>query len=291
MKIRFFIDQSFLKQRNLTLATLPQTMLEFETWLPQHATRVIARETWTLQTYLRLKEAGADVELVSEPPVDGIVIAHADSFGELVAGPYRICICGDRMYSVEAELYVVQNQNDPRKPAYFMPFWPQFGLIPRKADREPKNVMYYGWEGQLAPELRTKKFMDAVTAAGFTTHYIYDFRQWTDYSQTDIVLAVRSFDKNVHNSKPAVKLYNAWLAGVPAIIGHESACLALRETPLDYLEARSPEEVISHINSLKNPRLYSQMVVNGHQRATRFTPKAITKRWLDFFVWLETRPR
>ena len=36
--------------------------------------------------------------------------------------------------------------------------------------------------------------------------------------------------------KPPSKLFNSWLAGVPAVLGHESAYRAERRSDLDYIE-------------------------------------------------------
>lgn len=292
MRICFFVDQAFF-QATGPFRSFPKNVRDFEAWLNEFSDSGSARADWTLQTYLRLKEAGADIELATgnHPPKDGIVIAHADSFHWLGPKPFRVCIGGDRTFSVEADLYVVQNLDDPRKPAYFIPFWPQFGLIPRKEGRRIENVVYYGWKEQLAPELRRPEFTEAVARLGLTVRYMYEDakrQSWCDYSEADIVLAVRGFGGDPYNRKPATKLYNAWTAGAPAILGCESAYTALRTSPLDYLEARSPKEVLERMADLRNPQLYEQMVENGRKRAAEFTVAAITKRWLAFLERLET---
>jgi hypothetical protein len=76
--------------------------------------------------------------------------------------------------------------------------------------------------------------------------------EWHDYSDTDVVLAIRELDRdNLWQGKPASKLYNAWHAGVPAILGYVSAFRSERETKLDYLQATSVREVILALKKLK----------------------------------------
>jgi hypothetical protein len=46
---------------------------------------------------------------------------------------------------------------------------------------------------------------------------------WHDYSTDDLVLAVRDLTEKDALVKPASKLVNAWIAGVPALLGPEPA--------------------------------------------------------------------
>ncbi|NEQ27236.1 MAG: glycosyltransferase family 1 protein, partial [Microcoleus sp. SIO2G3] len=113
--------------------------------------------------------------------------------------------------------------------------------------------------------------------------------RWNDYSQVDAIVAVRSFDQQQlylnrnYISKPATKLYNAWLAGVPAILGCESAYQAERQHPLDYLEVTSPTDILSVLKRLRDePSLRQEIVKNGQIRAQQIHPSNITSRWCNF---------
>lgn len=46
---------------------------------------------------------------------------------------------------------------------------------------------------------------------------------WHDYREIDVVVALRPKSTKKHFCKPATRLYNAWIAGVPAILPNESA--------------------------------------------------------------------
>src|SRR6185295_13492466 len=57
---------------------------------------------------------------------------------------------------------------------------------------------------------------------------------WNDYRDVDLVLSGRAESPLMLAFKPATKLYNAWLAGVPALLGDEPAFRALWQSELDY---------------------------------------------------------
>lgn len=122
-------------------------------------------------------------------------------------------------------------------PAAFLPSWPEAGLIRRDPARGDAfiKVSYYGLPQRLAPQLRSARFARLLQERGFDFEII-DRHHWNDYSDTDAVLAVRSFAKVSFDKYPPSKLYNSWLAGVPALLGRESAYQAERRNAYDYFE-------------------------------------------------------
>lgn len=110
---------------------------------------------------------------------------------------------------------------------------------------------------------------------------------WHDYRDCDVAIAFRPPPRRKHErrgytAKPATKLYNAWHAGVPAILGPEYAYRELRRTDLDYLEITNPGEARGAIRTLReNAVLYSAMVENGRERAREFTVDRILARWAE----------
>src|SRR5436309_1927650 len=81
-----------------------------------------------------------------------------------------------------------------------------------------------------------------------------------------LVLAVRPEGRSTN--KPASKLVNAWLAGVPALLGPEIAYRELRRSELDYCEVSSLAEAQAAVDRLLgDPGLYNAMVENGRARA------------------------
>ena len=74
--------------------------------------------------------------------------------------------------------------------------------------------------------------------------------RWADYSDVDLVLAVRP-PIGTHTDKPASKLYNAWRAGVPALLGPEPAFRELYTDTLDYVEVSTVDEALAAIDRLR----------------------------------------
>lgn len=260
---------------------------------------------WTVQTYLWMKAAGMACRLVDTCPSRGIVFLHRNAFRAHPRGmpplPERLLVCfqGDLGPHPDAQVHVVQNpmQANPPAGAHFMPHWPQPGLQPRAAARGDRftRVAFFGHRANLAPELQDPGWESALNRLGLSwqpiinqnrwdQHTALDSR-WNDYRTVDAVVAIRSFnaavkDRRAYCHKPATKLYNAWLAGVPAILGAESGYQAARQTSLDYLEAATVTAALEALSTLKaDAALRWQMVANGHARAQAVTPEALTQQW------------
>lgn len=247
---------------------------------------------WTLQTYLRLKAIGFPCELVRKLPEKGIVLAHRDClFDELQprSKVLLICLQADREHPHPyAQLHVVQNPTHTRliRNSFFIPLWIQPGLIPRDATRGDRfeTVAFFGAPENLAPELQAPAWRKQVAAFGLNWQ-VRSRDRWHDYSDVDAVIAVRDFEKSAFPIKPATKLFNAWHAGVPAILGRESAFRSECRSQLDYLEATSPEEVVSALQRLRDDQeLRRAMVANGQQRAEETHPDRLVEVWSSFLT-------
>ncbi len=258
---------------------------------------------WTLQTYLRLKEAGFDCELSQQIPDEGIVLFHSHVLqgASLKPGPRQLFVClkAEAPSHVYAQLHVVQNPVEAAYCRVFMPHWPQPGLLPRDAQREDRfeTVAFVGHPNSLDPEFQSPIWQERLAQLGLqwrpVCHGENDDEnldnRWHDYREIDVIVAVRSFDPRMHwqtqnfCNKPATKLYNAWLAGVPAILGCDSAYWAERQSSLDYLEVKSFSQVLEQLARLRDDaNLRQAMVAHGYQRAQAYTPQAITQRWVSF---------
>ena len=117
-------------------------------------------------------------------------------------------------------------------------------------------------------------------------------KMWNDYREVDCVVAVRPPEPRTPdvwdgaqfslNRKPATKLYNAWMAGVPAILSPDIAFEDTRESELDFLEARDVPEILERINLLmSNAALRRSMVENGKRRAKEFEVSKTVQRWIE----------
>ena len=80
------------------------------------------------------------------------------------------------------------------------------------------------------------------------------------------------------------KLSNAWLAGVPAIVGPEPAYLQLRRDELDMCLATDARGVLAALSRLVRNRAHTRRCASARAfgRPSSTLP-AIRTRWLDFF--------
>jgi hypothetical protein len=257
---------------------------------------------WTVQTFLRLRDAGYPVRLSGAIPDSGVVVFHAGQKKQLYRDLTRrsravlVGIRGDRREALIADFEVLQNGRlaDGRK-RFFVPYWPQPGLLPRDASRGTtiRQASFKGFDRNLHPDLRGARWHAFLGERGITWEAdSMDHSQsergelavtWQDYRDVDLIVALRPYALASAAFKPATKLYNAWHAGVPALLGPEYAFREVRRTAdLDYLEIRSLDEACAAVDRLLgDPSLYRAMVDNGRRRAREFTVEAVTARWAE----------
>lgn len=254
-----------------------------------------------LQTYLWLSHFGYDVHISANLPSEGIVVvlpeAHIlDSFLRRYTSSHR----GLMIATIRADVYgfrpalgdvdVTQNGRfADEERTFFIPHWPQPGLVSRNADRGTtiQNVVFKGGFGSLSEEFRTQEWYSGLERRGLqfrisSAQTEGEIPDWHDYSTADLNLAVRpSFaDGGRRCEKPASKLINAWHAGVPSLLGREYAYMELRESDLDYIEVTTAKEALTAIDRLLEDRiLYQRMIRRGQKRAQSFTPEKIAERW------------
>ena len=259
---------------------------------------------WILQTCLRLARAGYPAELTASPPAGGIVVFHAKHARALRSQSRRLgnaILLGARADNREpliADFEVVQNGRfaDAER-RFFIPHWPQPALLPRDPARGGaiRRIAFKGFEQNLHPEFRSpawREFLaekgieweiDAVPFAGAATDPAGI--DWPDFRRVDLLLAVRPEDRRLWTPKPASKLVNSWLAGVPALLGPEYAYRELRRSELDYLEVGSLAEAKAAVlRLLERPDLYQAMIENGRARGTVFMAEAILAQWIDLLT-------
>jgi len=254
---------------------------------------------WLLQTFLRLERAGLSVRLENRPLASEVVLFHAKHKRWLFThradfrGAVLVGVRGDMRGPLFADVEVLQNGRfaDGRR-LVFMPHWLQPGLAPRDARRGARvqTLAFKGFERNLDPGFRSPTWRRFISEHGL--HWRTDSvgvraegadiaaLSWPDYTDVDVVVALRPPGRRPHLRKPASKLCNAWAAGVPAILGPEYAYRELRRSELDYLEAASPEEAAAAVLQLRgNAALYTAMVDNGRRRAAEYSVEAVTERW------------
>jgi hypothetical protein len=252
-------------------------------------------DVWSAQTYVHLKQQGLDVRFVSHPVPGQICVIpyHHLKIKQIPYNSYVIAIQYDCARPEICEQRVVLNQCIALDDTdHVMPHWHHPMLLPRDRARQNqvKTLDFKGGKVNLADPFLESSFLDQLDYLGITfrlssTDPTQQFQDWGDYRQTDVVLAVRNATEADLCLKPAVKLINAWTAGCPAILGPEPAYQALRQSELDYLEVRSPEEAIAALQQLKaQPKRYEAMVENGLKRAQAFTTDQLSILWRDLLT-------
>lgn len=252
---------------------------------------VLGEHFWIVLTWARLRDAGLSVRLDNRVPDDGVVLFYAGDkravWSQLHAGSRALlaAVRSDRHPVGFADVEVVQNASsaDGRR-ALHVPHWPQPGLRPRDPARgsQLRVVLFPGTRQNLHPGFASPQWTAFVEQHGieFRRHYAQAAPAWNDFSDVDAMLAIRPAAMGLVVHKPAWKLFNAWLAGVPAILGPEAGYRELREGPLDYLEAADPEQAMHALQRLREePGLYQAMVANGLARGAAYTTEATLARW------------
>ncbi|HBL30242.1 MAG TPA: hypothetical protein DD490_25700 [Acidobacteria bacterium] len=262
---------------------------------------------WILQTFLRLRRAGHPVELSGTVPEDGLVVFHAKQAKALARQRPRLrdlVLVGARADNREpliADVEILQNGHfaDGRR-RFALPHWPQPGLLPRDPARGARieRIAYKGFSANLHADFRTPAWTGPLAAEGI--EWVVDAvefagrnrleLEWPDFHTVDLALAVRPPERKQRYAKPATKLINAWLAGVPALLGPEPAYRELKRSDFDYLEVASASAALEAVARLRrDPGLYLAMVENGLRRGAEHTPEALVPRWAELLF--ETIPQ
>jgi hypothetical protein len=257
---------------------------------------VLGEHYWIALSHVRLRDAGVDVRLDNRVPDDGIAVFYAGDKRMAWAAARRgsrallVAVRSDRNPVGFADIEVVQNAaSADGARAFHVPHWPQPGLLPRDPGRGDvlRTLLFPGTSQNLHPGFRAQPWQDFLQKRGleFRCHYATPQGAppaWHDYRDIDVMLAIRPSGATLVRNKPAWKLFNAWLAGVPAILGPESGYRELREGPLDFIEAAGPDDAMAAIDRLlSEPGLYAAMVDNGRTRGRAYTNAATVQAWCN----------
>ncbi|QQR73463.1 MAG: hypothetical protein IPJ17_18575 [Holophagales bacterium] len=259
----------------------------------------VGERAWILQTYLRLARAGLPVELTGTLPTSGAIVFHAKHKRRLfaerhaLARAHLVVVRGDLRPALFADFEILQNGRFAADGWRFpVPHWPQPGLVKRDPARGDRleSVAYKGFAANLDASFRGEAWPARLAELGIGWSLdAVDFDRsrhrctmlgWPRFDDVDVLLAIRPRDRRLHTAKPATKLINAWLAGVPAILGAEWACRELRRSELDYFEASTLEEAFGAVRRLRDePGLFRAMVEHGRERAREFASDRLVEIW------------
>ena len=249
--------------------------------------KIACAQCWIFQTWLALERSGFPAHLTHSMPSEGVLVTLTSCVGADFRAPDRVFFAGivaDYLAHPQAHLHVVQNAAHMRRlrNAAFIPLWPHPNLIPRNPARSDRfeNVCFFGANSNLAPELADRRWQRKLKDELGVNFIVCGADRWHDYSEADCVAAVRGFGRSAYLHKPATKLYNAWLAGVPFIGGTDSAYSADGEPGRNFLQAATADELFAHIRRLKEePALRDRLVAAGRIEGKNFTSEAILGRW------------
>lgn len=245
------------------------------------------QDIWIIGTYLTLKRRGLPVSLSPRFVPGAMCVAHYDDISPraLPIRSYVIAVRADRDPVFICDAEILQNPVAvERSSEHYIPHWVQPGLIMRDPSRGTvlEHLAYLGRRRNLAHRFRSSSFEVGLASLGISFHIRTTGSEWRNYGDVDVVLAVRDGTPQFFDGKPATKLFNAWQAGCPALVGPESAYRSLRESELDFFEVHSPDDAIQALHLLKSkPDLYARMVRHGRERVQAFSRDAIADRWRD----------
>ena len=250
---------------------------------------VAGRNSWVAQTYVRLRSAlesrGWTVTVGESFEPGSIVVVHRDDANEFATcahASYLVVVRADRAPVAACDLAIVQNRIDNAPHERFIPLWPQPGLRQRDSSRADtiSRIAYHGRTTSAPAWFSDAAFLRALAKRG--VEFEIQQSRWDDYRRVDLAIAAREDSDALLATKPATKVYNAWLARVPVLAGPEPAYVEIRRGPLDFIEIRDGEDVIRAIDRLRaNPALFRAMVSNGVKRGRDFSVDAIRSRWIS----------
>jgi len=244
-------------------------------------------QNWILLTFARLAKADCPVRLCHTIPNEGVVFVLTGCLPtdfQAPAGVFLVGVVADGLPHPACHFHVLQNAAHARRlpQSCFIPHWPQPGLIPRDPARGDRfeNVVFFGDPPNLAPELRDPGFAARMKRSFGVTFRIAENGCWHEYSAADAAIGIREFGRRPFLRKPATKLYNAWLAGVPFIGGGDSAFAADGRPGVDFLKCtdlRAVEQAIGQFRD--NPALRHQLVREGKVTGEGFVDARVLARW------------
>lgn len=287
MHVHFYLPERYLPDPGRQEAWKSGKITQLE-----EAGKIACAQCWIYQTWLALERTGFSADLTHSIPSDGILVTLTNCVSADFRAPDRVFFVGvvaDYVAHSRAHLHLVQNKAHTRRlwNAAFMPLWPHPNLIPRDPARLDRfeNVCFFGESSNLARELADSRWQRKLRDELGLNFLVSGADRWHDYSDADCVVAVRGFGRSAYIHKPATKLYNAWLAGVPFIGGMDSAYAADGEPGRDFLQASTMDELFARIRQLRDrPALREQLVAAGRISARNFSFEATRDRWKRLLV-------
>ena len=243
------------------------------------------RHTWVWPIFRQLKDRGFRATFSYELEEGAVNIIHGQIARGLLAPAdfkkhFIIGIRADYRPFPYGQFEIVQNETTAGGRRVYMPLYPQPGLIPRDERRAGVETVCFSGRAQNSFGLdQVGRELEKIGC-----RFVFKGEgEWQNMDDVDVLLGIRSFSKKPYHDKPATKLFNAWLAGIPFIGGYDSAFEQCGEPGVNYLRVSSRDELMSEMRRLKDdPALYASIVREGKTAGQRYAAERVTDRWVEF---------
>jgi len=254
-------------------------------------------EIWTLNTFYYLKDIYSEIRLVNKLPEEGIIISHNDYLDKVkpTKKHYFVSLQADRRMSKNAHVVIVQNKDQLWQriffhKCYFIRHWPEKDIIKRDKERKNlKSIKYIGNLDNLDPYFQTEDWLRFCNSNNIDWEIVIDRTKWSDFSQVDLIIAVRSFKKKLIKQKPSTKLFNAWKANVPIIVGsNETAYFYEGKSKYDFISVEDIDELKNILKKLiSNNDEYENYVSLSKRNEELVTFENISNDWIEILKLIE----
>lgn len=271
-----------------SLATLVNSISYGEQFSYWKDLTLTTEAAWLGRSFLILREFGWSVSCSATFEQGAINAISADRIdARIVPLPvFTVVFQSDLRWFAHGDAFIVQNptQHSARRRRFYIPHWPPPVVIPR--DRSRTNVTRVGLMGiPWIRALSTSSFRCIFAHLGLDVIDLWKERRWHNYSDIDVLIAIRSFDRRTHDTKPPWKLFTAWLARCPLVAGNDSAFSYEGDPNRDYIRVTTIEEMCSAITRLRDDsEYYRQIVEAGCEKSKDISIVRIESRWAQVFV-------
>lgn len=244
--------------------------------------------SWCLQTYkFLLKRSSLILSCSNQLKKECINLIHSEHLLKIKGSfsYFIVCIQADFPKRNWACYHIVQNKHQLTLNTSYITHWTQPGLIKRNPSRTGvKKIAYAGQTKNGKLELSNLAGSIDEWKTLFKKYNIefaaIEKSNWHDLADVDVLIGIRTFDKNPHNRKPPTKLLNSWQANIPFIGGHDSAFKQIGTPGEDYLIAETAEDVLKWVLRLKeDAAFYNKLVRNGLAKSKNYTKEVIVAQW------------
>ena len=243
---------------------------------------------WVLRSYFELRKLMENVTIGEDAQPGIINFSHSQNwFGRARVGEFRVGVRADyfRVYDIDYEVVQNKNQATNRSKRVYLPYWPVPYVVPRDKSRlRIENIVYSGRLGRR----NLGQFEFSPTLQNFLSKNHLNFLKkepssWHEHSTTDLMIAIRSLDKNYYNEKPASKLFLSYRTGVPLITGYDSAYSQHGVPGRSFLPVGSENELVCMLDDLINTPLYQNVVDATYMFNSTYSDSWFQKTWLEAF--------